>query len=498
MILRQAVLLFAAIAGFASASQAQTSRLWQETLPDKAVAFDSTPFGVLVQLKAGFFAVDPETGKHLWMRPDVSDNTIVTGTRFGIVETAAGKAVVDLESGQDKWKLASLGLTSIKGIVHLPSVGLLLVYGESRDSPHTLVAAKYESGDVLWKQTALYPDPALAPKLTKLKYTGYVLDTETTVVLDPSEDGLIRLDLASGRILWRISEQALDSGGKPLRMVAADGRILAAYEKKLLAVAAGDGKVLWTRPEKFPSPVAQLVSTPQGVLVRGAYNLDQHNQPAWNPYLALLDAATGATKWTTEKTKFEGRSSFLLEDGTIAIAAKEAFATYDLVSGKVANSVGMEKFSGGEDACCLERFDDGRLLVWSSQNLRMIDRAGKPVYSVYLKAPGASFMAKLAAAAVDAAAAGAAGGYSVTPNAVMTAKYKATVDAKRFTYIFTEVPDAQTKFALVRIDKETGRETGRLWLAERSPSFRVDPATGVVVVIENGTLSGARFDSAAK
>jgi outer membrane protein assembly factor BamB len=424
-----------------------------------------------------------------------------------VTETATGQTVIDLESGQDRWKLSSLGFSSVKGIVHLPERDLMLVFGETSESRHVMVAARYETGEVLWKQPGLYSTPVLASRAQKIKYGRRISDTENTVVLDPTDDGLTRLDLRSGQLLWRIAKTDLDGEDDFSALSAADGRIYASYDRKILAIDAETGKVLWIRKEKLPTPVFQVASTSQGLLLRGAYNLDGNGRASWHPYLALLDAATGATKWTTEKTEFQARSSFLLEDNAIVIALEKAVATYDLASGKVRNSVSMPEFTGGEDPCCLQRFEGGRLLVWSSQNLRMFDQSGKPLYSVYLKAPGASLLAKVATTALVLAvssasyAAASPGGlyYLPTRFPTLTARYRATVDAERFTYIFTEdpEPDAKpTRFSLVRIDKETGKQTGRLWFADRSPSFRLDPATGIAVVFEDDALFAVRFGSA--
>jgi hypothetical protein len=70
------------------------------------------------------------------------------------------------------------------------------------------------------------------------------------------------------------------------------------------------------------------------------------------------------------------------------------------------------------------------------------------------------------------------------------------VNAQRFTYIFTEDPDPHatpTRFSLVRIDKETGKETGRLHFKDRRPSFQLDPATGVIVAFEDDAFYAMRF-----
>jgi len=490
------------------AAHAQAAPLWREAVSAKVENYGYSAFGsLLVQLKTGLLALDPETGKHLWSRPDVTDYVMVSGTPFGVAETTSGRIVIDLESGQDRWKLSSLGFSSVKGILHLPSRNLMLIFGETTESRHMLIAAGYESGEMLWKQPGLYAIPALAAKAQKIKYGRPFSDTENTVVLDPTDDGLIRLDLRSGELLWRIAKTELDGEDDFSALFADDARIYASYGKKLLAIDAEKGKVLWIRKEKFPTPVFQIASTPQGLLLRGAYNIDGNGRASWHPYLALLDALTGAMKWTTEKTEFQARSPFLLEGNAIVIALDKGIATYDLASGKELTSVAMPEFAGGENPCCLQRLEGGRLLMWSSQNLRMFDPSGKPLYSIYLKAPGASLLAKVASTAlvfaVSAAsyAATSPGGlyYAPARYPLLTARYKATVDADRFTHIFTEDPDPDakpTRFSLVRIDKETGKETGRLWFADRSPSFRLDPATGVAVVFKDDSLFAVRFGAA--
>jgi hypothetical protein len=77
----------------------------------------------------------------------------------------------------------------------------------------------------VWKQQGLYSDPALASKAHKIKYRRWLSDTENTVVLDPTDDGLTRLDLRSGQLLWRIAKTELDGEEDFAALFAADGRI---------------------------------------------------------------------------------------------------------------------------------------------------------------------------------------------------------------------------------------------------------------------------------
>ena len=499
-----AVLAVIALLAWAHSAPAQTPPVWTQKLPADVEAFAFAPTGaVVVQTKAGLFAVEPESGTRLWSRPDVRSYALVAGTPFAIFTTAAGQSVAGIESGQDRWSLSSLGFSSIKGQVHLPAAGLMLVYGVTPKSAHTLVACKYLSGETVWTQTSLFSAPAVAAKASKVEYHTWVLDTETTVVLDPSHDGLLRLDLKTGELLWRIPESALDSKGSALEMISTGRVALGFYDwgKKVLGIDLDSGTVLWTRKEKFPRPVLQTAPTPSGLLVRGAFELtSQGSKVSWHPYLALIDPMTGATKWMVEKEAYGGRSSFLLEGDTLTVAAEDAVASYDAASGAALNSVKMTAFSGGESPQWLERSEDGGLIVSSPQNLRKFEASGALVHSTYLKAPGAGFLAKFGMFALGAALAGLTGypgyGYSTLDVAVdyARARFKATTSARRYMYVFTEEPGSESaRFALVRLDKDTGKDTGRLRFNERAPSFRLDWPTGFVVVEHEGVLAGYRF-----
>ena len=508
-----AALVLATAGGAASA---QTKPIWQETLPNKPMALDTTDFRTgLVQTKTGLFAVELETGKHVWTRTDVTRYELVPDTPFALFTTAEGQTLGNLESGTDVWKVASLGLSKVEGMLHLGKQGMVLVYGPPSETGHAVVAVKYETGEVLWKQTDLFTAPSLSSKAKKNKYHNYLADTDQSVVLDPSIDGLMRLDLATGRVLWRLAEDRLPvSLGREITLFAAGGQILVEYGKTLMAINQETGKIVWTLEDDFfSSAVVQVASTPYGLLVRGAYNVrgamslvGRPGTSAWNPYLAMLDPATGAAKWHNKKGTYKGRSEFLVEDDTAVVALEEGVAIHDLATGKVQKTVRLPKFSGDETACCLKRLEDGRLFMWSSQNMRMLDPTLKLTYSVYFKAPGMSGIAKFATVAPAAGAAGAmsaasGGTYTMTttPGADFYSKFKATTTTERYSYIFAEdVGPGPTKFALLRIDNETGKDTGRVWFADRFPVFKVDPDSGVVLTAKGPVLSALRCAPAPK
>lgn len=493
-----------------TAAHAQTVPLWKEPLKTQPAQFGPTPFGsMLVQLKTGLFAVNSETGIHVWSRPEVTDYELIAGTPFAVFTTAKGKAVADLESGKDVWAFASLGLNSTKGQIVLPGPGLVLVYGPTAESAHTLVAVEMATGKVTWKQTTLFSDPAFARKASDVVYVDFTLDTDHTIVLDPYLDGLIRLDLRSGAVVWRISEANLPSKNRSPYLYPAGDLLIAAYDNRLYAINNNAGNVVWARPKNFWSRVVQAEATPDGVLVRGSYTFMEDETKIFLPFLALLDPATGETKWNNEKGKFSGYSPFVLEGGTATIVSTDGVATYRVSTGEVMSTIAMPAFSGKEIPCCLERTSDGNLRVWSSQNLRLFDAKGALLYSKYFKAPGGSLVSKIGLLAASIAATGASqaaaapgGMYNVyVPGASSPfyAKYKQTVDADKYIYVLTEEDgSAPDRFALVRIDKATGKDTGRVKFTDRSPTFQLDPVAGIVLFMDKDVLTAFKFPSRAQ
>ena len=63
------------VLGVAIPADAQEAPMWRETLAATVESYDFSALGsVLVQLKTGGpIAIDPETGKRVWSRPNVSE-----------------------------------------------------------------------------------------------------------------------------------------------------------------------------------------------------------------------------------------------------------------------------------------------------------------------------------------------------------------------------------------------------------------------------------------
>jgi len=68
----------------------------------------------------------------------------------------------------------------------------------------------------------------------------------------------------------------------------------------------------------------------------------------------------------------------------------------------------------------------------------------------------------------------------------MLRRQSLSLSAARYVYMYTEEPLGERKgFSLVKFNKETGQEEGRVWVDKRRPDYSFDPISGFVFVKEN-------------
>jgi hypothetical protein len=88
------------------------------------------------------------------------------------------------------------------------------------------------------------------------------------------------------------------------------------------------------------------------------------------------------------------------------------------------------------------------------------------------------------------------GYYAPDPKPVADPRYARALWAQRFVYILTGAKDSTgTKgFSVVQLDKTTGAEAGRIWVNDRSPDYRIDPAGGMLYLFtDERTVEALRF-----
>jgi hypothetical protein len=279
--------------------------------------------------------------------------------------------------------------------------------------------------------------------------------------------------------------------------VVAAGRLFVPVGKTLVALSVVDGSRIWTK-KNFPSRVAQMAETSAGLLVRGDFEV-RHDRARWRPYLTLLDPASGATRWSTEDwpESFDGRSPFTIHGDQVVVASKRGLLALGLATGRPSVAVPLQEFGGGEFPNRIEEVAAGRFLLTSNQNARLVDLTGRVFYDRYFKAPGESLASKIAYLTMIAGTA--ATGFMGAPDEPLFQTFSAAQLHGSRVYLLTGVLDASGRHgtSLVRIEKDSGEESGRIWFAERFPRFVLDPSTESVVAVDHQTVAAFRFDAPA-
>lgn len=536
----------------------RNSVLWNHTVVGEEFGhFEVTPLGsVFVSTVARVAALDADTGEVIWERKDIrrcgeddKDGTIrcnflgkrntrfsaIANTNFGLFR-GDGVAVVDLETGSTIFDSVDIPLKNVRAFLHVPEPNRFLLAGEAAGKRGVLAAVSGSDGGLLWQRDINFldrfkfigvPDDARVLAYGKTIHEHRALvsmsladgaedwrlgflqndarnrnalllrDTDETAILYVTQDGPFRVNLDSGDVLWRARLWAEDPPASA-RMVLDGGMIFVPNGKMIDALHVDDGSRVWQTVKQFKAVPTDIRMLSRGLLVR-------------TKWLDLLDPQTGRSLWPQISTKNKPRmfsaGGFVpvpvhVDEEAAYIAGQERFSTVDFATGDVTH---LDKYDfHGERPTRIEE-TDGSFVLMSRQNLLRISRAGEIAYHVYLKAPGASGWMKalaVAAAAGSAATTGAPGSSGLTfsayvgPRGVMGARYGATFEAPENYFMYTEMPfDGRKGFSLVRVNKESGKETGRLWLDKRSPKYTIDHLTETVY-FQNAAheLSALRFE----
>ena len=497
--------------------KAQDGSAWRHQAAAKIQHFavDATG-GVVVGTDSGEVALDGADGHVLWSRPAAGEFRGLGLAEVGMLRSASAFDVVDLAAGSTRWSLGATPLTELSGYQSLPEHNLVLMYGPTAASPLSLVAVSIDSGLVRWRQDTLFAHvkdlPKHARKLALTVQQPPLEDTDSTLILYPSRGGPMRLDLATGALLWRADtladEEPRWAPAGYARIAADSAAVYVPYGKRLMALDRETGRVLWNRTTEFPSFPAEVVPTARGILVRGYYKKKDPSD-AIAGSLELLDRASGASRWPKPVREIHDAAAMLVADDTVYLAAKPSLMALDLASGQL-REIHKLDWHGGEVPWRIERVD-GALVITSSQNLAGLDAAGNVLFERYYPAPGASLFSKLVSTtlmiAVDVASASIAQSQAnryhttvtypvIVNNPVLSTRYKATLDAERYLHILTKAADDSGRkgFSVVRVDKASGKEAGRVWVDDRSPDYVLDPAAGTVYLMrDDRSIEALRF-----
>ena len=463
----------------------------------------------------------------------------IPNTNFGLFEVGFQEgrasvryAVFDLATGSTLWDPSDFSFERTHGFRYVPQLNQFLLSGESADE-HALVAAvRGSDGELLWQQEIDFLDrfkfvgtPNNAQVLVNGKTDGgqrtlvsigltdgveqwrvegflrndarnrnVLLETDSdgTVVLYLTKDGPFRLRLGSGEIVWRADDWDEDPPDRGAARMVLDGELLFVPNgRHVSALRVEDGGVVWRTEDRFRGEPVDMRMVSGGLLVRSRA-------------LDLLDSETGRSLWRKRTDRFDEESQVQVDEAAVYLAEENRFSMVDLATGNVARLA--EYDFHGDKPSRIEASDES-LLLMSRQNILRVTRAGEIEYHVYQEAPSAGFFEKLTAALALAA-------YSLTEQAqlenpdtvsqeelyesraamletypALNARYGASDETYSSYYMFTDTTVADREgYSLVRLDKSSGLETGRLWVDDRFTKYTIDELTETIYLQETAYI----------
>lgn len=456
-----------AIAPDRAVAQVAGDDSWQFSSPSKIEFFRQSPTGhLLVATEDSLVALDAVTGAIAWSQPELrlsSSLMLVTDAAhsLGVADTRRRLWVFDLRTGEILWTEARLPpFRELRGYrwVGAAQQDVMLLFAKTENSDRTLFVLDPVTGELLWQTDSLLAESPKferegdAPYITETQ--AFLMDGDGRLTFWMSKDGPLQLNWRTGQVLWRAdslqgkSVAGLSEGYAP--MVPHDTLLIVPYDRTLIALDMRDGHVLWHRDRNFPAAVTQMELTPHGMLVRGA-----------DRFMDLLDPVSGASRWETQIRDLEGGTAFHVSAGSAWLAAGDRLIAIDLETGTTREIARIE-FQGGEQPVRVDRVD-GALLLTSRQNVMRCALDGTVLYHEFYKAPGTSFLQKVA-------------GVMTGDWSPMSARYGRSEGGVRYLYFFTERPSASGRegFSLARVQVADGREAGRVWFENKTPTYLID------------------------
>lgn len=490
------------------------------------------PGVLVVSTEAGLLGLDPATGAVKWRRPDLGNvtqdrfeaalqvtpyaaGTVAPGAKAptirtmeeiphtslaGILSDSAGRRawfeVIDLGTGATAWDTRTLPVTETRGFLPFPDGASLLVHAvvfEPGQSRRLFLRVETTSGRLLWttdsllRQSPVQFDPtALAASRGTINGNQpLVALPDSTAILYASPEGAVRFDIRTGAAVWRgaasTNETApIGQGYAPL--LVRDDIVLVPAGTVLDAIALGDGHRLWTSG-RLPAMITQVEVSAAGVLVRGNLVLDPRGQAIMpgRPFLALLDPATGKSRWPRVNKEHAWGTPFLVAGDSLFTAANDGLFLTSQTDGTT-RALTTGKFPGRPVHSLESR--NGALLVGGAQSLTLVEPDGTLRYQTEYPAPAVGFLGKMLRFALAGVAA--AGGAYYSAGALAGSafiRYHATRQTSDHAYFLIKDVDGHGP-GLIKVEKQTGNITVSIPLGgDKTPEYLVSEAAGVLLVL---------------
>lgn len=513
---------------------------------------DGTPFAIfestnpLKSLKAQTTIVDYMTGRviynNLEANVSVREKTPLLDMGALLLELKQEKkvflALIDIESGKERWRF------------DLPDRKTGFGIGALKQSMKSFLDASPVSDK---DNNILFPDDKVLKRIDGA--TGKLLwesiNDKSVGRLNFSDDGSViyvgsgrkikAMSLADGKEIWKDALKI--AGDFKMFIPTTENRMYVVTATDMTLIDAATGKAVWKKPAEFANSFQTLRFTKEGILVFGSEEktssfdyIGFDGQALWKrPYRTdvpivnfelttkgilfanaeeanMIDLKTGDDTIWKKRIKLKGSPVTYIDEKLALIYADEKLyrvnletAAYELVAEDI-------KFKGSEeDVQRIELVGSGYLLS-SSQNMWVLSPEGKVVYSVYYKAASVSTGLKVLGAVGKV--------YNTMSNLEVTqdpnkpgvnnigrnqrgddiaaginsvlAKRKNTFSTQDAAFMMTRVEDGSTKrVGMVKVDKVSGQEKGKIVLKTLDPIYEIDYATGLLYVLVNSAASGS-------
>jgi hypothetical protein len=318
------------------------------------------------------------------------------------------------------------------------------------------------------------------------------------------------LDYTTGQTLWGKKGKGIDVKGSPVGTAEVNGKIIlsSANESKsfVYSLNPSTGTMDFEKPAKIGGSIQHLEITGNNILVCTEEEIDLFN--------------TSSGEFTFDKNVKGNRNNILSKDGNVYLFNNKDNMLYYLEKNAPGPKVLTKtpvKFQGKEDVNRMEMREKG-VLLYSEQNIAMVDLSGNILFNKYYPAPdqpnwkkallianaaygayatavyaysSAAFGAvsqsitvtntetkvvKDASAMISQAYGNAASsGMSFTKKCIETAgkRFKASQTSSNSIFMMVELGKKQ--YGLVQINKDTGEKMATIDMAkDKSPSYDVD------------------------
>lgn len=336
---------------------------------------------LLVGTDEGTVTIESESGTEVWRRPDLEirdENHIVAviGTDLALIEHDHTEYMISLSTGATLWSSPDLPWAKIDGYLPLPQSAVLLVVGQDSAGSPLIGAVGLADGHARWTHDLWLKDLETSRKSTiqahlHLMPPLYVEDS--LVVVWGTKDGPIAMNPLSGDIRWtvpslqgkRVTRLGLQTQRAP--WIMKEGVIYLPYEKRLTAIDATSGEVLWD--VKLHDAAGNMEILGDRIIVQGRGGINNKGS------VDLRDMATGESVWGGATTGLlepgaavgMGSEKVYLATGkklmsiTLADGAKNEIGKFDFEAGEkpaIARQIGTQAcFGSGQNIACLE--EDG-------------------------------------------------------------------------------------------------------------------------------------------